>query len=775
MNWALSKTPFLVVLVALILGIIVGVNLSLVIPLLISFLIALLAVTIVCWYYEAKLTKYLLVVLIFILGIILIQSAEYKYQASESIVNYTAQEVELEAVVIDSSRDWSGEYQYTLQPLQVVDAAQEVNYGQVLMQLSSAAEVYDYGERLKVKGSLEKPPTNRNPGAFSYRDYLQREGVYALLREPQQITRQGQQGNPLMRRALLLKEHSQEIIRQTMEVPYSSLLKGLLLGERDLVPPEINEDFNELGFSYLLVVSGFHIGLLVLILNSICRGFKLPQLGIDLASVLLIIVYIVITGGHPSVLRAGLVIILYILGRVWNRSVNIYNILSLVAVVILVYNPYLIFQVGFQLSFTIVLVIIYLTPTLSRYLSFLPKFIAYSISASLAAQLGALPILAYHFNQISLVPILGNLLLMPVVSLIIFFGFLSLLLGSIHLVFAQLLNNFSTLLSILLLEIVEFLKNFDWLIFKLVRPHYLSIALYYFLLYQLKEIARPSIIPYFRRRSKRIVASLLAVCMVFLFFQVSIIFNDQLKTVVLDVGQGDATFLSLPSGENILVDGGPDDDIVADFLYQNGVRRVDLMVVTHFHYDHYQGFFRVLEEFNVGLVLIPEPVLENQYIDDFFDLLASREQDYQLVNQPGSISLADINLDFYRFTGQTADANNNSIVTKVDYGDFQLLLTGDAEKELEEYLVEQQFKLESDVLRVAHHGSNTSSTKEFLREVQAEVAIISAGRWNPYGHPHPEVVARLKNKGKKVLKTKSVGAIIIKSDSNSYTLQKVGG
>ncbi|MBM7623124.1 DNA internalization-related competence protein ComEC/Rec2 [Sporohalobacter salinus] len=767
------RIPFLIFLLSLIMGIFLGFIFDISLLILIISQISLVIGSIICWYYELEFSKILIIIFILLLGLTLVQNLEYQYQNSKLVTDYVDEYIKVKGRIVEKSRS-QNEIEYILKPNLVIEDGKEsrLEYGKILLKLKN--NEYDYGDILEVTGKLQLPMENRNPGGFSYRRYLKMKGIYSLLsdNEIKKIKLLGNKGNQLVKLSLQFKSYAEKIMDRTVEEPYNLLLRGLLLGEKELLPDRIMNKFEQLGLNHLLVISGFHIGLLVLILNSICQGLSLPVKLADLIAVVLIVGYILITNGQASVVRAGSVVILYIIGRWFNRKINIYNILSLVAVIILIYNPYYLLRPGFQLSFTIVYSIVYLTPVVQRRLFFFPKFISATLAASIAAQLGAMPILAYHFNRISFVPILGNILVIPIVSLIIFFGFLSLLVGNLHLVFAQLLNNISYILSIILLEIVNFLKLFDFLTVRVARPNLLSIGIYYFLFFQVKDVLIKEVIPNFRRKKEKIIFGVLIIFLCILLSKFSYIIDDELETVFLDVGQGSASFLSLPSGKKVLIDGGPDRDLVADFLYQNGISELELIIISHFHSDHFKGLFRVIKEFDVNLVLLPKPVVKNKSVDRFFQLLAKRNIKYKKVEVAGSLDLENIKFNFYHYPGIISDPNNNSLVAKLSYNDFQILFTGDAEKRVEEYLLKKQAKLDSEILNVGHHGSDSSSKLDFLQKVKPRLAVISVGRWNRYDLPDLSVIRRLRSIEAEVFKTKDQGAVIIESNGKKYWLQQ---
>ncbi|MGM0471871.1 MAG: DNA internalization-related competence protein ComEC/Rec2 [Bacillota bacterium] len=770
--WRL-EAPCLILLLPLLVGIIIGAqfDLSLLLLLISSLIFSILVV--ISWYYQSELTVILILILILLLGCTLVQRLEFRYHHPQSIRNYAGIDLILKGRITKVELTAQQQADYTIKPRQIKinQEWREVKYGQLL--IKDFPHRYTVGDLVEVRGQLELPPTNRNPGEFSYRKYLYRNGIYLLASNPALVEMKlvAQQGNYLVRLINYFKTEARQIIDQTLTEPNNYLIRGLLLGERNLVPQKISQQFRELGLSHLLVISGFHVSLLILIIGSILNSLQLPPLAKNIGLILLISGYLLLVGFQPSILRVSIVVILYLIGVILERESNIYNLLALAAGLMLIYNPYYLFQVGFQLSFSIVLTIIYLTPELEARLSLVPNFIATSIAVSVAALIGAAPLLIFHFNYLSFVPLVGNFLVLPLVSLIIFFSFIGLMLGNLHLIFAELLNGVTALLLDWLLRVVYFLDYFKFLSWRLVRPNYLVIGLYYFLVYQLRYLLAWEVVPGLYRKGKRIIVTLLIILVVCLIINFNFFGHNNLEIIFLDVGQGDAAFLTLDSGAQVLVDGGGDGDRVADFFYHNGVRSLDLLIISHFHRDHIRGLVRVLEEFTVKQVLMPQPVVDNSLVTKLYKIMNEEEINYQIIEKSGALTLVNTKLDFYNLDISDPSANNNSLVVRLDYDRFQLLLMGDGERELENYLLSKKLELASEVLKVGHHGSATSSQQSFLRKVSPQLAVISVGKDNQYNLPDSNTTARLEEISNKVLMTKEQGAVIIQSNGQQFWLE----
>lgn len=251
-----------------------------------------------------------------------------------------------------------------------------------------------------------------------------------------------------------------------------------------------------------------------------------------------------------------------------------------------------------------------------------------------------------------------------------------------------------------------------------------------------------------------------------------------LRVTFFDVGQGDAIFIEAPGGNQILVDGGPDDRILARLgsVLPFWDRSVDLLVLTHPHADHLAGLIAVLGRYDVGVVMTSGAAHTTPEYEEWERILTKRGMPVtaarkgQRVDAGNGVILDILSPaeDAAAAAGHPHDAN---IVARLLYGETTVLLTGDAERALEYRLVfESPALLDSDILKVGHHGSKTSSSEEFLKTVSPDIAIVSAGRKNKYGHPHADVMERFKKLGIAVRRTDTDGDIVIKSDGVSYRL-----
>lgn len=240
----------------------------------------------------------------------------------------------------------------------------------------------------------------------------------------------------------------------------------------------------------------------------------------------------------------------------------------------------------------------------------------------------------------------------------------------------------------------------------------------------------------------------------------------------IDVGQADSE-LVISDGKTMLIDGGNADDsnLIVSYLRDLNIDYLDYVVCTHAHEDHVGGLSGALHECGVGRVLCSTESYSSKAFGNFKRYSNKRGREIEIPSPGDSFSLGESSVEVFSPIKEYEDTNNNSIVLKVTYGDTSFLFTGDAEREVESDMLDGGFDLTADVLKVGHHGSSTSSSYPFLREVMPKYAVISCGRDNSYGHPHREPLSRLADVGAKIYRTDEQGHIIARSDGKNITFE----
>ncbi|MFO7819322.1 MAG: DNA internalization-related competence protein ComEC/Rec2 [Halanaerobacter sp.] len=639
----------------------------------------------------------------------------------------------------------------------------------IKLRVWESEEELEPGDKIQFVSRLELATPKKNPGGFSYRNYLQKREVYALGDiKYNKITKLSGTQNPFVKSINWLRAKIKLAIKENFKGENKALVKTLLLGTKDNLSSEVSSSFDQLGISHLLVISGFHIGLISCLIYLVINYLKLSLKVNLIVNALFLIFYLAIINWQLSALRAALLIILALWGQILDRRVDLYNILAGIALLFLIINPWSLFKISFQLSFTAVAAISYLTPILKRYFSFVPKKIREIITATLAVQIALGPILIYYFNQLSVISIVANLLLMPLISLVLILIFIFLVINLFPFYITEIIVVIINSLLYLSMGLANLLADNFTLNISLATPSLIIIFAYYMIIYAIIKFIEPVRIPYSKQNRKKVIILLLSIVIVVTalgFGQ-----NEELELIFFAVGLGDGIYLKTPRGRNILIDGGATGKEMISFLKTRGINRLDLIFISHLHNDHGGGIIEILKEFEVAQICYP-PTEDNWLKAKLHKTIT--ESKVKILTKGDKVTVNEVEflvLHPERRFIEKGKLNNNSLVLRMRYEDFSLLLTGDMEKKAEKNLVRSKAKLESDVLKVGHHGSKTSSTESFLKRVVPELSIMSVGK-NKHGLPNREVENRLRELGIKNLRTDKEGAVIIKTDGRAYQYQ----
>jgi competence protein ComEC len=373
--------------------------------------------------------------------------------------------------------------------------AKKVN-GFVLINIKSDFEpdFFNYGDRIKVSGKLKMPAGLRNPGGFDYSKYLSRRKVFAIVSiwDKKDIVKLGiGKFNPICMFAYKISDKASDTISEALPdkaLVCAAFLDGLLLGKRSMLPDEVQSWFVDTGTIHILAISGLNVGLIGLIFFFIFRKIiRLPPRISSVFTFLVLIIFAIITGAQPSVIRATITAGAILVAMIIEKDTDMDNILALSALIILLHNPLTLFDVGFQLSFVAVCGLSYLTPFIEPRLWFLPKYIAKLISASIAVQLALSPFLVFYFNKLSLVTVLANIIVVPLSGIILTLSLAMFFIGIIFMPLATLIGIINFYLVTGLLTCVSFFAHFPFAYIYLPTPSFPFIATYYLCLWALTK------------------------------------------------------------------------------------------------------------------------------------------------------------------------------------------------------------------------------------------------------------------------------------------------
>jgi competence protein ComEC len=663
--------------------------------------------------------------------------------------------------------------------------------GRVLLRIYELNPLIRYGDIVKAKVFLEEPELAGNFGEFNYRDYLARQKIFLTDSISQnQLEIIGR--NEKINFRSIIHNVTEKIVEQIEKIykvnPGNSLVKAIITGERTNVPQNLTNIFQDAGVIHILAISGLHVGIitaaLFFLLNLIPKNILKDEFKYIII-IILMMGYAAIAGFRPSVSRATLMFVILLMARYFNRPYHIYNSIYLAAIILLLWQPLYLYDAGFLLSFLVTFVIVAFSPILEERLSFLPGYLRKLVSVSLAAWLGAAPLSAYFFYKISFISVLANIVIVPLIGIILILALLSIFISFLFLPIARLIVIFTNHLIEILVIIGQRLSSLSFAYKYLARPEIFSIIIYYAIVlivfYSINYWSK------YNLREKKYRFWVIVSCS-FMLLLGNMIFPSSLLAVhFINVGQGDCIFIQTPQEQNILIDGGgtpySDFDVgentVIPYLRREGINQIDIMFLTHPDIDHLEGLLPVLEKMKVNLVIDSGLECQDDNYLKFKSIIREKKNTSYYQTKAGDIIKITPDLKFVILNPikssvywDESDFNNNSIVLKLHYKNAGFLFTGDIEKNAETSLLTSNCLLKSDILKVAHHGSVSSTGESFLNSVKPDIAVISVGL-NNFGHPHPDVVKKLEAKCQKVFRTDINGTIIIKTDGNKYYINSL--
>jgi len=641
---------------------------------------------------------------------------------------------------------------------------------------------FQYGDALELSGKLQTP---LQFGDFDYRDYLENRGIYSVMNYPAATVTGTGKGMLPLTWIYGLRSSLSDSLSVCLPEPQSSLACAILLGLRGSLPPDLIQSFYVTGTTHLIAISGMNLTILLgMILALTIWIFGRKNKAYFWIALAFIWLYTVLTGMPATMVRAAIMGSVFLAAELLGRQRNGLAALVLAAALMTAAEPRVLWDISFQLSFLsmlgLVLIAPYLmaftspqaTPGQSRYALWLKEIIVISFGTTLAAVIATWPLTALNFHAFSIVSAPATFFSMPSFPGIIISSLLTAAAGLAWRPLGIIIGWVDWLFLsyfLLVVQVFSYLPSayIDNIVFQPWQALAYYIALGTALLcLKYRQHVRDFIksllqglqksAGYLKSANlKPLIYPALAILLagnVLVWTAVSTLPDGRLHVSILDVGQGESMLIRTPDGQNILVDSGPDP---ASACIQLGKklpfwdRRIDMLILTQLQSDHIAGSLELLKRYDIGSIGIPPYGSSAVLPQEIIDSVNIRQIPLRTLvfgtqlNAGGDVQLTVLNPPSEPFKGTDDDPNNNSIVIRVSYGKVSFLLCSDIGVEAERYLADNRVELQSDVLKVAHHGSRGSTSDEFLAIVKPSAAVISAASINRFGHPHDETLDRL--------------------------------
>lgn len=608
-----------------------------------------------------------------------------------------------------------------------------INYYQELL------EDINLGDEISVSGKIKVPSNNTVPNQFNYKRYLLNNNIFYTV-TAKSVTKTANNTNVIY---YLKGKINERIDKITYANEY---LKIFILGDTSSLDEETSKSYQQNGVSHLFSISGMHISLFAAIILYVMKRISYNNYYNYSIVISFLIFYSLLVGSSPSVIRSLTMYILFAINKLFNLKIKNLDIMCFVLTIMLIINPYCLYNISFQYSYLISFSLVLFSYKLKNIKNKIMK----SLYTSFISFLVSFPICIYNFYQVNVFSIILNIFLIPFVSIIIFpLSLVCFIIPKLSVI----LNIFTSILQFVSLTIYKY--KIGQIVFS--KPSIIIVLIYYILIYL------------FIYNKKNIYLLIIIVS-----HKLYPLIDSSFTVTYLDVGQGDSIFIKYPHNQgNILIDTGgivnSDYQVAINktipYLKSFGVTKLDYLILTHGDYDHMGDSNVLVNNFKVKNVVFncgPINTLEKE-----LNKLLKEKQipSYYCINK---ISIKNNKLEFLN-TKHYDNENDNSNVIYTNYNNYRFLFMGDAGLSKEKDIL-KKYNLESiDFLKVGHHGSNTSSSEEFITNIHPKYSLISVGKNNKYGHPKESVLEVLSNS--KVYRTDLNGSIEIKISNNKYMIK----
>lgn len=608
------------------------------------------------------------------------------------------------------------------------------------------------GDVLELKGRLKTPSKAANPSQFDYAKYLQYKNTFSLLYVNSDwdiVSRATDFKGRLIRKLNDTRNSILNIHRENIQSPMIEILGGIIFGD-DAVNPdeETKESFIKSGIFHILAASGMNVTLIFGIWFFFAKNLRFNYRFSILAGIALIFVYTCMTGFGPPIIRAFLMLTLILIGKLIDKDTSTISLLFIVGFLMLLYNPLMIFDIGFQLSFIVTFALILTAPLID--FKFKNKPLNYALGACMIpviAQIYAAPLQMFYFNTFSIYSVFANIAIIPVLSLVSFIGFISSILALVPILANKICYLADLILNpflIYIVKVAEFFASLPFSVVTVAKPHLIQLVIYFLFVIGLTIALKNKI----KTKKTMIFLSSLILLFIFTLFPLS---RNSVEVLFFSVGNADATLIKSPQNKYYILDTGKmpynagssqANYIIIKYLKDKGIKKIDGLILSHFDADHAGGTIDILKQLDVENVYISNSYEDTMLSSSIIDFLEKKKVKSTIVDSELIVDNSDeFKLKIIKPNGENLiDENDKSIVSLMEYGDEKILFMGDGGVKTFDVLP-ATYKEDISIIKVGHHGAKDTLSEK----IKSDLYIVSTG-FNVYGHPHSQTMDFLKDK-----------------------------
>ncbi len=642
--------------------------------------------------------------------------------------------------------------------------------------VSSPTAELAYGDLLNIVGFFSSNNIATNPDQFNYQNYLERKGIAGTIFVNElKIIKRGQ-GNIFRAKAIDLKNRIVAFHSKYMPAPYSSLFGSIIFGlKASPIAEETRDRYQKAGVVHILVVSGQQVSILMSVCLVMFGLIKAPKLFSVVMASFLMWMFTAMSGFGPSIVRSAIMGQITLIAIAFDKENDFFSSISLAALILLLANPNDLLDIGFQLSFLATWSLVCISPVLYKELkTYLNSTISAALSITIAPVIITMPISVYYFSQLTPIAFIANIIVVPIAEIMAIVGFVSSFMIFVFAPIAIVLDGFLFVVLICLDSFVQLCSNIPFAYTYIRSPSIVIVLVYYAIVVYVIESMRKMTMKEVVDKNKMNAVLAVAFILSFQIFSSGTFAQKDLTMTMFDVGQGDSILFEMPNGAKVLIDGGDSKHNIVPFLQKKGINELNMVILTHPHDDHVGGLVKVLEKIKVDEVFDIGYPHTSKYYYRFLRLIEKNKIKYSIAKAGQTLSFGDVSGNILapfemQMSNNKYDMNNLSVVVRFVYGNNSFLLTGDAGKVEEDLIMQSGEKIQSNILKIGHHGSRYSTGGSFLAKVHPQVALISVGNDNRYGHPNLSTIKNLRKENINIFRTDLDGAVIIKSDGNRIT------